>query len=217
MKTRAYKQNVYLLVVATLLLTLFSLHAEAKRTVRMPKIDSAGGWTGDSSGYGPTGTGLIRKVDFVNLSSIPQTVKVTLKSIYFVYGTCATGLGGSWNLTRSTPAPPCYDQKISLPDMVINLVVPANGTERAEFLVACQVTTGGMTNCSGNSSPIDTSTWTLNSFQVSQNTADAAIEIEVAEDRGALLANVMSWSFGWGVDFKTVSRFNTPVNGGRAF
>jgi hypothetical protein len=188
------------------------LSSEAGRTVRLYPFDTPGGWSVDQ---GPCWSGFNRKIDFVNLSDLPQTLEVTLSNIRLQFGACTPPLSGNW--IKDPVSPTCYNtQHITVRDQKQSITLAPKGSNSVSFLVMCRMQGSGVTDCA---SPPDVTTASLVPMAgpTTIGMAEATIEVSVAEDRGAILGNVVGRPAVYCVDLKSTTHFNVPLNGGRPF
>ena len=80
----------------------------------------------------------------------------------------------------------------------------------------CKTLKSGVSNCNFDPAPTAAELSTDLPNLVSNMNEDTA-EISVAEDRGAILVNVVGHATSLCTDFKAATKFNLPFNGGRPF
>ncbi len=209
------------LVLALAILFVFEL-AHAKRVVRITPLDTPGGWSeagkvpagSAKANDGPCWAGLARKVDLINLSGVEQNVTVTMKNVNFGWGYCnpVTPLSGNWK--GSPGASTCFTATNTGPGGTLNVKLPPNGTGQAIFSVLCRLSSAGTTQCVLNNNNVSGSS----ELQALTNTsAEATLELEVAEDRGAIVGTVVAYAVPLCIDYKNITRENVQINGGRPF
>lgn len=203
------------------LLMLVPGMASAKRTITLYPIDTPGGWAENGGpNSGPCWAGGQRKIDFKNLSETPQNVTVKISHVRLSFGTCdgvapTPPLGGNWN--QSDSAPSCWGTPwIDAPDFEQSLYIGPHGTGTVIATYLCKTERSGVTNCHHNHS-FNTGSYAQSLTGLAVQMVETTVDIEVAEDRGALLANVVGSPATLCTDLRTVTRFNVPLNGGRPF
>jgi hypothetical protein len=200
----------------------FSHIAEAKRSIRIFPIDTTSQIAANPK---MCWAGFNRKIDFVNLSSVAQTVRVKVTGIKVEYVACAdtnfASVSSGWTITPGVPN--CADAKFdsasnsSLANFEQQVSVPGNGTASMYFNVFCKVHTGEPMICRRDYDGVFSSVPDPSTARVGVSRGEATIELEVNEDRGALLANIVASPAATCANLMDATRFNIPVNGGRPF
>lgn len=188
----------------------------ASRVAKSFPIDSPTGW---SSTNAACWAGLQRRISFVNLSDIPQTITIRMTNIELSYGSCdgaspTPAFGGNW--VQDPISPSCWNTRdsITLPDYTQTFTLAANDSRTIGINAWCHVVRSGVTSCQLNGNPSNRVT-DMNKNRV--RVARSTLEFEVAQDRGALLANILAQPISHCGEFDNITRFNIPVNGGRPF
>jgi hypothetical protein len=209
------------LLALALAALIFSPAAYAGRSFTLYPTDSPGGWS-DGGGHAPCWSGGNRTLDFQNMSTTAQHIHIKVDGIVAQFGSCdgaspSPPYGGNW--IQSSLSPGCWDTPAitDAPAYEVDIVLGPNDFQSVGVGYLCHTMRGGVNGCSfapALSAPgalvPDLNSMTMGTFKM-------RIAVSVAEDRGAILANVVAQPISLCVDFKSTTRYNIPLNGGRPF
>lgn len=195
---------------------VFSTPIHAKRLARVFPINTPSGWT--PAGTGQCWGGFNHRYDFVNISPYEQNVTIRVKDVRIHFGSC-DGIGklsGNWT-NNGASNPHCWGSPImKLADETIIQRIPANSSVAVTLGMVCRVLRSGVGNC-GNSNRINAGNLTTDMTSTIMHEAIGTVEIEVAEDRGALITNISASPHFQCAEPANRTSFNIPVNGGRPY
>jgi hypothetical protein len=211
-------QIIYL---ATLLLLAVGVpeDAFALRRIKVPTIDTPSGWSLIKvPATGSCWSGFVRRFDFVNLSDdYSQEVTVETKGVSLSLGSCdgAGLLTGNWVYYAAVPS--CASADPATPGSFSQtFTIPKGASYQYTVSYACRNRRDGVYSCAFNPS-ISAAEFETNLTTNVLHRGAAEHTITVTEDRGAVLANIMSFPYVQCNELTESTKFNIQVNGGRAF
>jgi hypothetical protein len=206
--------------ISKLLLIAFSLSLSqvygqtGGRNMRMFPINTPTGWTKRCPKCGACEGGISRNISFVNMSSISQTITITTSNITLGFISCGdTSVAGNW---VSSGAGDCRSFQYKHPELVTDQFVLGPNQEATRYFgVQCRLRKSGVTDC--GTAPIENGlvTWDMDWNGIS--IAQASHSINIAEDRGAVVATVQAGTSSGCAEFGNDTKYNLPVNGGKPF